>query len=167
MLDINKFYKLGRWFYLKKMIFFSKIVEGFIFFIFNSRIPSNVSIGKGSYFAYRGLSTLLVSGTEIGEGCSIGMRVTTGRNFPYAQVPKIGNRVWIGTNSVIIGPVVIEDNVIIAPNSFVNKSVPANAIVGGNPARIIGSTLDLDYNIFDNEKNKKGTMPYLKEYDGK
>ena len=107
------------------------------------------------------MSTLLVSGTEIGDDCFIAMRVTTGRNFPYANVPKIGNRVWIGTNSVILGPVIIEDNVIIAPNSFVNKSVPANTIVGGNPARIIGSTLDLDYDIHANVQTKKGVMPFL------
>ncbi len=138
-----------------------KILEGFIFLLFDSRIPSSVIIGKGSRFAYQGLSSLLVKGTEIGENCMIGMRITTGRNFPYRDVPKIGNRVWIGTNAVIIGPVIIEDDVIIAPNSLVNKSVPKGKIVGGNPARIIGNVSDLDYNIFDNVKSKVGRAPFL------
>lgn len=162
MLDLNSLYRFERWFYNHKLMFLSRVTEGLIFLIFNSRIPPNVSIGKGSKFAYRGLSTLLVSGTVIGVDCSIGMRVTTGRNFPYKDVPKIGNRVWIGTNSIIIGPVIIEDNVIIAPNSLVNKSIPANAIVAGNPARIIGSTLNLDYDIHKNPQYKNGLMPYLK-----
>ncbi|MBV5327481.1 MAG: hypothetical protein JZU65_07565, partial [Chlorobium sp.] len=84
------------------------------------------------------------------------MRVTTGRNFPYKNVPTIGNKVWIGANSVIIGPVVIEDNVIISPNSFVNKSIPEGAIVGGIPAKIIGWVNDLQYDIFNNSKFKNG-----------
>lgn len=162
MLDLNKFYRLERWLYKKKLFFLSKIIEGLIFLFFNSRIPADVAIGKGSVFAYRGMSTLLISGTKIGKDCFIAMRVTTGRNFPYKDVPKIGNKVWIGTNSVILGPVIIEDNVVIAPNSFVNKSVPANTIVGGNPARIIGSTLSLEYDIHENIQSKEGVMPFLK-----
>jgi len=90
------------------------------------------------------------------------MRVTTGRNFPYKNVPNIKNNVWIGANAVIIGPVIIEDDVIIAANSLVNKSVPKGAIVAGNPARIIGFKKDLEYNIFDNPQYKEGYAEYLK-----
>lgn len=156
-----KLYRIGNYFYKKRIHFFAKIMEGLIFLIFNSRIPSNVVIGKGSKFAYQGLSTLLVKGTIIGSNCIIGMRVTTGRKFPYKNVPNIGNNVWIGVNSVIIGPVIIEDNVIVAPNSLVNKSVPTGAIIAGNPAKIIGWVKDLDYNIFENPKYKEGTTSFL------
>jgi serine O-acetyltransferase len=138
-----------------------KIIEGLIFFIFNSRIPSSIEIGKGTKFAYQGLSTLLVKGTVIGENCVIGMRVTTGRKFPYKNVPRIGNKVWLGVNSVIIGPVIIHDYVIIAPNAMVNKSVPEYKIVGGNPAKIIGDVRDLEYDIFTNPKNAEGISDYL------
>jgi serine O-acetyltransferase len=82
----------------------------------------------------------------------IGMRLTTGRNFPYMDVPKIGNKVWIGANSAIIGPVIIEEEVIIAANSLVNKSVSRGAIIAGNPAIIFGCRKDLEYDIFDNPK---------------
>lgn len=44
---------------------------------------------------------------------------------------KIGNEVWIGTNAVIIG-----DNVLIAANCFVNRDVPSNSVVFGNPVII-------------------------------
>lgn len=157
-------YRISHFFYKKKIPFIPALIEFIIFILFNSRIPSCVEIGKNSIFAYQGLSTLLVKGTKIGNNCSIGMRVTTGRKFPYKNVPLIGNKVWIGANVVIIGPVIIEDNVIIAPNSFVNKSIPEGAIVGGNPAVIIGWVKDLNYNIFDNPKYKEGITPYMK-YD--
>ena len=138
-----------------------KVIEIFIFLFFNSRIPSSIKIGKGSNFAYQGLSTLLVNGTEIGNNCVIGMRVTTGRKFPYKNVPKIGNNVWIGVNSVLLGPIIVEDNVIIAPNSVLINSVPQGKIVGGNPAKIIGDVNSLDYDIFSNPKFKDGFAKYL------
>lgn len=156
------FYRIGNFFWKNSIPFFPKLIEYLIFFLFNSRVPSSVSIGKGTIFAYQGLSILLVHGTIIGNKCVIGMRVTTGRNFPYEKVPVIGNKVWIGTNSVLIGPIIIEDNVIIAPNSLVNKSIPNGAIVGGCPAKILGWVKDLDYDIFDNPKFKVGTANYLK-----
>lgn len=155
-------YRFSHFLYEKRILFIPKFIEFLIFILFNSRIPASVEIGKHSYFAYQGLSTLLVKGTKIGNECMIGMRITTGRNFPYSKVPEIKNRVWIGTNSVIIGPVIIEDNVIIAPNSLVNRSVPSGAIVGGNPAKIIGWVKELDYDIFDNPKYKEGIAPFLR-----
>lgn len=40
--------------------------------------------------------------------------------------------------------VTIESNVIVAAGSVVVKSVPANSIVGGNPARIISNIKDFE-----------------------
>lgn len=156
-------YRIAHFFFKLNIPIIPRIIEGIIFLFFNSRIPSDVEIGKGSYFAYKGLSTLLVRGTIIGKNCFIGMRVTTGRNHPYKDVPQIGDNVFIGTNSVLIGPIMVEDDVIISPNSVVNKSVPKGAIVGGIPAKIIGWKKDLNYEILDNPKYKIGKMPFLIE----
>ncbi len=49
----------------------------------------------------------------------------------------MGNKVWIGSNSVIVGNVKIGNNVLIAPNAFVNFDVPNDSICFGNPAKII------------------------------
>ena len=45
-------------------------------------------------------------------------------------VPKTGNHVWIGTGSKVFGGITIGSNVIISPNTVVNKSVDDNSIVG-------------------------------------
>lgn len=42
MLDLNKFYRLERWLYKKKLFFLSKIVEELIFLFFNSRNPARI-----------------------------------------------------------------------------------------------------------------------------
>jgi acetyltransferase-like isoleucine patch superfamily enzyme len=51
----------------------------------------------------------------------------------------IGENVWIGDNSVIIGPANIGNGAIIGANSVVRGSVPSNTIVAGAPAKPIKS----------------------------
>ncbi len=59
-------------------------------------------------------------------------------NGGFVSAPiKIGDNVWIGANSVILKGVTIGNNAIIAAGSIVTKDVPANAIVGGCPAKVI------------------------------
>ena len=47
----------------------------------------------------------------------------------------IGENVLIGSNTKILKGVRIGDNAVIANGSVVTRSVPANAIAFGNPAR--------------------------------
>jgi len=49
----------------------------------------------------------------------------------------IGNDVWIGLGAVIKRGITIGDGAVIAAGAVVVKDVPAYAVVGGNPARII------------------------------
>lgn len=55
---------------------------------------------------------------------------------------KIGDRVFIGYNSVVLCNVTIGNDVIVAAGSIVTKSIPEGCIAAGNPARIIGKTSD-------------------------
>lgn len=50
--------------------------------------------------------------------------------------PIIGDEVWIGVNSTIVGNITIGNDVLIAPNTFVNKSIPSHSVVYGNPCII-------------------------------
>lgn len=51
--------------------------------------------------------------------------------------PVIGDGVEIGAGAVIVGSIHVGDNAIVGANAVVTKSVPAGAIVGGIPAKVI------------------------------
>ena len=70
--------------------------------------------------------------------------------------PTIGNKVWIGSNAIIVGKIFIGNNVLIAPGSFVNFDVPDDSIVLGNPGKIIpkkNATEGYVINIFESEQS--------------
>lgn len=54
----------------------------------------------------------------------------------------IGNDVWIGMNSFILGDVNIADGAVIGACSVVTKSVEPYTIVAGNPAKVIRKRFD-------------------------
>ena len=54
---------------------------------------------------------------------------------------KIEDDVWIGTNCTILGGVSIGKGAIVAAGAVVTKGVEAYSIVGGVPAKVIGSRL--------------------------
>ncbi|HEY6145104.1 MAG TPA: acyltransferase [Solirubrobacterales bacterium] len=55
----------------------------------------------------------------------------------YKRDVEVGSNVWIGYGACILRGVSVGDNSVIGTNSVVTKDVPANAVVGGIPARII------------------------------
>lgn len=62
------------------------------------------------------------------------------RREPGAAAPVIiGDNVWIGLNATVLKGVTIGKNSIIGAGSVVAKSIPANVIASGQPARIIKS----------------------------
>lgn len=58
-------------------------------------------------------------------------------DLPVRRDTVIGNDVWIGYGSLVMPGVHIGDGAIIAAGSVVTDDVPAYAIAGGNPARVI------------------------------
>lgn len=74
----------------------------------------------------------------IGNNCNIHKGVTIGQENCGARkgAPIIGNKVWIGVNATVVGNVVIGDDVLIAPNTYVNCNVPSHSVVFGNPCII-------------------------------
>lgn len=107
-------------------------------FKFGFQIPYSTQIGEGFYIGHFG--TLVISpNAKIGKHCNVAHGVTIGmaNRGKSRGAPTIGDKVWIGTGSVIVGKITIGDNVLIAPNSYVNVDVPPYSLVLGNPCKIV------------------------------
>src|SRR5215217_1324067 len=72
---------------------------------------------------------------RIGEQCVIADRAMF-IDFDHGAV-EVGSNVWIGYGACILRGVRVGDNAVIGTNSVVTRDVPANAVVGGVPARIL------------------------------
>jgi acetyltransferase-like isoleucine patch superfamily enzyme len=55
----------------------------------------------------------------------------------YKRDVDVGHNVWIGYGACVLRGIAVGDNSIIGTNSVLTKDVPANAVVGGAPARVI------------------------------
>ena len=78
-------------------------------------------------------SRILDSDFHDSHAASNNRQNTNGANKPVI----IGSNVWLGTGSMILKGVRIGDNAVVGAGSVVGSSVPANAIVFGNPAKVI------------------------------
>jgi acetyltransferase-like isoleucine patch superfamily enzyme len=61
------------------------------------------------------------------------------RNGVIAKPIVIGRNVWIAAGATIIGGVTVGENSVVAAGAVVTRDVPANTLVGGNPASVIRS----------------------------
>ena len=96
-----------------------------------------MDIGPGIYMGHVYNITINPK-TIIGKNLNIHKGVTIGQENRGKRkgTPIIGNDVWIGVNSTIVGKITIGDDVLIAPNSYVNCDIPSHSVVFGNPCII-------------------------------
>lgn len=101
------------------------------------QLHENMNIPKGLIVGHPG--TIIINGCATFDG-NIMMThgVTIGRDVrgKRAGAPHFGKNVCIRCNSTVVGNITIGDDVLIAPNTFVNFDVPSHSIVIGNPAKI-------------------------------
>lgn len=107
-------------------------------------INARVTIGDNTYINPN-LILIAQKGIEIGSDCAISWNVqildtdlhSIKSNNSTSEPIKIGNKVWIGCNCIILKGVKIGDGAIIAAGSIITKDVKPNCLYAGSPAKLI------------------------------
>ena len=129
-------YRISHWMYYHHMRHLSRLLDWVGRLLYSCFLPGQAQIGKNLQLAYWGLGVVVHIKSTIGDNCHIGQNVTIGGGHG-GKVPQIGDNVRIGGGSFLFNGITIGNNVEIGANSIVNKDVPDNAVVAGNPFRII------------------------------
>lgn len=109
--------------------------------------PAHLHIGERTHIQARTHVNCAYS-VHIGDRCAISWDceildtdihgvIVDGQDQPRTARVHIGDRVWIGTRSIILKGVAIGDGAVVAAGSVVTADVPAYTLVAGNPARAI------------------------------
>ncbi|MBQ0768926.1 MAG: serine acetyltransferase [Bizionia sp.] len=109
-------------------------------------LPYSAQIGSSFYIGHFG-GIIINSQAIIGDNCNISQGVTIGVSGRTKNrgVPIIGHKVYIGANAVIAGKINIGDCCVVAANSLVVSSVPANRTVMGVPAEVVSENTSNGY----------------------
>jgi acetyltransferase-like isoleucine patch superfamily enzyme len=108
---------------------------------------AHITVGDGTYLN-RGVEIVAAQSVAIGKDCKIARDVIImdtdqhelpGQGLLMSPV-VIEDRVWIGARAIILKGVTVGHDAIVAAGAVVTRDVPPRTVVGGVPARVIGST---------------------------
>jgi serine O-acetyltransferase len=130
------FHRIAHAMWLRHVPVLPRVISQFSRFITLIEIHPGATIGEG-FFIDHGAGVVIGETTEVGKNCTIYQGVSlagTGKETGKRH-PTLGDNVFIGAGSKILGSIRIGDNARIGAGSVVIQDVPANSTVVGNPGR--------------------------------
>ena len=110
-----------------------------VWLAYDIRLELSAEIGPGFYIGHFG--AIRVRRCRIGTNCSIG-RLTTISAAADGRGPVIGDCVWIGGHTQIVGPYRVGSDATVSTGSVIQGDVPGRVLCLGNPARLVRRNYD-------------------------
>jgi serine O-acetyltransferase len=125
--------------YYIKIPFIPRLLSQIMRLFTGIEIHPGAKIGRGLFIDH-GMGTVIGETAEIGKNCVLFHSVTlggTGKDIGKRH-PTVGNNVFIGAGSILLGPMKVGNNVKIGADTIVvNKNIPSNCTVAGTPGLIV------------------------------
>ena len=142
------FHQVAHFFCVAKFDLIARVISQFSRFLTGIEIHPKAKIGK-NLFIDHGMGVVIGETSEIGDNVTIYHSVTLGGISPsidsdsqrdVKRHPTLKNNVVVGSGAQVLGPIVVGENAKIGANAVVTKDVPENAVMGGIPAKNVGTT---------------------------
>jgi serine O-acetyltransferase len=131
-------HRIAHWFFRHRVFFLARLLSEVSRFFTGIEIHPGAKIGKGLFIDH-GMSVVIGETAEIGDYCTLYQAVTlggTGKDKGKRH-PTLGNHVLVGAGAKILGPFRIGDRVLIGANAVVLQEVPADSTIVGVPGRVV------------------------------
>jgi serine O-acetyltransferase len=145
---------------------FATLTSVWVDVVTNIELPAGADIGPGLYIPHTGY-IVLASGVRLGRNCTLAHGVTIGHGGGGAAdlgaCPVVGDRVYVGPGSAVIGPVTVGDDALIGVGAIVTRSVPPRGVAVGNPARVISLKGSFDVIFYEGRESDPARLASLAE----
>jgi len=147
-------------YYLRKVAFYSRRRRdvGVLAYLYNRfwlnhyrfryglDISPTTQIGPGLYIGHFG-GVVISPHAVLGANVNVNQGVTIGATSRGSRVgaPTIGDRAWIGAHAIVVGKITVGADALIGPGAYVNFDVPEQAVILGNPGKIVAHTGSAGY----------------------
>jgi serine O-acetyltransferase len=158
---LNHYGRFGRRSFMLALA--TRILQRVMIWLTGTQIDPRAHIGPGLKFPHGG--QIIIGPVRMGSNCDIYQGVTLGagestldRRSGRADVPTLGDRVWVGPGAVVAGGVTVEDDAVVGANSLVVRDVPARGVMIGVPARMTtrrGSFAQVRYRTMESDDERK------------
>jgi serine O-acetyltransferase len=128
----------------------SAIAQKLVEIVTGIHLPPRCSIGPGLYIGHFG-PIILNPQVSLGANCNLSQGVTIGiaGRGDNRGCPALGDRVYVGAGAIIFGKIHIGNDAAVGAGAVVTSSVPARAVVVGNPAKLISYNGSFDFVHYD------------------
>lgn len=132
------FHRVAHWFWLHKLYWVGRWISHLGRFFTGVEIHPGARLGR-RFFIDHGMGIVIGETAEVGDDVLMykgavlgGVSLNKGKRHP-----TVGNRVVIGSNATVLGPVQIGDGARIGSGAVVIDSVPEDSTAVGVPARVV------------------------------
>lgn len=108
-----------------------------VIWIMGIELDYRTQVGPGLRL-YHGVGLVVHQDVVIGAGCMLRHAVTIGLKSGKDPCPILEDRVEVGANAVLIGPIRIGHDAVVGAGAVVLRDVEPGTVVAGNPAKPIG-----------------------------